>query len=279
MLSPSSPSLQITDLFKGDLQLTSPPNIYFELQHVIEDPNKSFIDVGAIIENDPSLTMRLLKIVNSAFYNFPAQIGSITRAISIIGNRELQNLVLATVIIDRFSSQPGGLMTMKEFWARSVLCALLSRELSRFNKISKDMDAIFVCGLLHDIGQLVFFRRIPVLTREVGLFVEANNVDEIFAEQNIIGFNHYDTGAELARHWNLPKMIIESIGQHANSEYAGEFADVANMVRMANKISKLDADKEQPADICTDIPADELAKIMAKTHDQFEQIFRLFYPN
>ena len=279
MLTPGSPNLQISDLFKGDLQLTSPPNIYFELQRVIEDPKKSFIDVGLIIENDPSLSIRLLKIVNSAFYNFPAQISSVTRAISIIGNKELQNLVLATVIIDKFSSQPGGLLSMHDFWARSVRCALLGKELASYKKIAGDINSIFVCGLLHDIGQLVFFRRIPVLAREVGLFIEAMGVDEIYAEQHIIGFDHYETGAQLARHWNLPQIIIDSIGEHANVGYSGDYADAAGVIRVANNICKMDLKNNDPFSLCKDIPADELSQLIDKMHDQFEQIFKLFYPN
>lgn len=279
MLALGSSSLQIADLFKGDLQLTSPPNIYFELINVIEDPNKSFIDVGLIIENDPSLSMRLLKIVNSAFYNFPAQIGSITRAISIIGNKELQNLVLATVIIDKFSSQPGGLLSMHDFWARSVRCALLSRELFAYKYPTEDIEPVFVCGLLHDIGQLVFYRRIPVLAREIGLFIEATGVDEISAEQNIVGFNHYDTGAELARYWNLPKYIIQSMAQHANSNYNGEYQGLVDTVRMASNISKMSLQNHDPFNLCKDISADQLSIIIDKAYDQFEQIFKLFYPN
>jgi putative nucleotidyltransferase with HDIG domain len=279
MVALSSSSLQIADLFKGDLQLTSPPNIYFELQRVIEDSNKSFIDLGLIIENDPSLSIRILKIVNSAFYNFPAQIASITRAISLIGNKELQNMVLATVVIDRFSSQPGGLLSMHDFWARSLRCALLSRALSIYKQIDHDIESIFVCGLLHDIGQLVIYRRIPILAREVGLYIEANSADEVLTERNIIGFDHFEVGAELSRYWGLPKIIIDSMAYHSDLTYADENSKVVDVVRMANKICKLDLKHHDPFDLCDDIPVDKLAEIIDKTYDQFEQIFKIFYPN
>jgi HD-like signal output (HDOD) protein len=99
--------LTIADLLQGDVQLASPPNIYFELQKVSEDPNKSLADAAFIIEQDAALSLKLLKIVNSAFYGFPAQITSISRAITMIGIKELRSIVLSTVIIDKFSNLPG----------------------------------------------------------------------------------------------------------------------------------------------------------------------------
>ncbi|MDD5578933.1 MAG: HDOD domain-containing protein [Methylobacter sp.] len=278
MLPTNSSPLQIADLFRGDLQLTTPPNVYFELQKVVDDPNKSLMDAGLIIEKDPALSMRLLKIVNSAFFGFPSQIASIPRATALIGVTELQNLVLGTVVIDRFSSLPGGLLSMHDFWARSVRCALISKELCIYKQNKNDLDSIFICGLLHDIGQLVFYRRIPVLAREIGLLVDATGVDETQAENNVIGFDHYQTGAELARLWRLPQIIIETIGQHCYFEYLGIYSDASSIIRIANYLSKMDSEGTHPSDLCKDIPADDLSSLIDRTHSQFEEIFKLFYP-
>ena len=278
MLAALSSNLKSSDLFRGDLQLTSPPNLYFELQRTAENPDKSIRDISFIIEKDPALSIRTLKIVNSVFFGFPAQIVSIERAITIIGVKELQNLVLATVVIDKFSSMPGGLLSMHDFWARSLRCALISKELCIYRNNKGDRDAMFICGLLHDIGQLVFYRKIPVLARQIGLLVESTGVDEIEAENNILGFNHYQTGAELAGLWKLPEIIIETIGQHNHPDYTGAFADAASIIRTANYLCKMDMEDTHPDSFCNDIPADDLSNIIDKAHDQFEEIFKLFYP-
>lgn len=277
MLATLSSNLKISDLFRGDLQLTSPPNIYFELQRTAANPDKSITDIGFIIEQDPALSIRLLKIVNSPFFGFPGQISSIKRAITIIGVQELQNLILATVVIDKFSSLPGGLLSMHDFWARSLRCALISKELCIYSNNKDDLDSMFICGLLHDIGQLVFYRRIPVLAREIGLLVESSGIDEIQAENNILGFNHYQTGAELARLWRLPGIIIETIDQHDHRDYAGVFAEAASIIRTANYLCKMDTANTHPNAFCNDIPADDLSSIIEKVHNQFEAVFKLFY--
>jgi HD-like signal output (HDOD) protein len=277
MLAAISSNLKISDLFRGDLQLTSPPNIYFELQQTIANPNKSITDVGFIIEQDPALSIRMLKIVNSAFFGLPTPIASIKRAIAIIGVQELQNLVLATVIIDKFSSLPGGLLSMHDFWARSLRCALISKEICIYGNNKDNLDSMFICGLLHDIGQLVFYRRIPIIARQIGLLVESSGVDEIQAENNILGFNHYQTGAELARLWKLPEIIIETIGQHNQPDYTSVFADAASTISAANYLCKMDAENAQPNSFCNDIPANDLSDIIDKAYNQFEAIFKLFY--
>lgn len=275
MLNILSGQLTIADLLQGDSILTSPPNIYFELQKVIDDPLKSLTDAGRIIENDPALSMRLLKMVNSAFFGFSGEVTTINRAITLVGIKELQNLVLATVVIDKFSSMPGGLLSMHDFWASSLLCALFSKELCRYKNNTCDLDVMFVCGLLHDIGQLVFYRKIPVLAREVGLLVETTDINEIQAEIKIIGFDHYQTGAELARLWKLPDIIITSMAEHNNFEYNGVFAESAAIVRAASQLVR------EPVEdgLLDDISGTDLSLIIDKVRDQFEQVFKIFYPN
>lgn len=275
MIKNLSDRLSIKDLLSGDTQLTSPPNIYFELQKVIDDATKSLADAGAIIEKDPSLTMRLLKMVNSAFFGLPGQVTTINQAITLIGFKELQNLALATVIIDKFSSMPGGLISMHDFWAQSLRCALLSKELCRHKKNQLNLDTMFICGLLHEIGQLVFYRRIPVLAREVGLLVKAMGIDQTVAETNIIGFDHYLLGAELARLWNLPEIIAVTIGEHNYPSYPGTFAEAATIVRTASQVGKLDIQD----DLIDNISVDDLSRVIDLVDDQFDAIFKTFYSN
>jgi len=278
MLSTISSNLKISDLLQGDLQLTSPPNIYFEMQKIVEDPNKSITDIGYIIEQDPTLSIRLLKIVNSAFFGLPGQISSIKHAITIIGVRELQNLTLATIIIDKFTALPGGLLSMQDFWARSLRCALISKELCIYRNNKNDLDSMFICGLLHDVGQLVFYRKIPELARQIGLLAESGRADEIQVENSILGFNHYQTGSELARLWGLPEIIVETIGQHAQPDYIGAYAGATSIIKTAHYLCRMDNDNTHLNTFCSNIPLNDLDEILDKVQNRFEAIFNVFYP-
>ncbi|MCK5190185.1 MAG: HDOD domain-containing protein [Methylococcales bacterium] len=271
----------MSDLFKGDLQLSSPPNIYYEVKKVIEDYRKSTADAAYLIEKDAALAMRLLKIVNSAFYGFPAQIASIDRAIPLIGTKELQSIILSTVVIDRFSDLPSDLISMHDFWARNLRSALIAQEIDS-HLGSEHANSIFICGLLHNIGQLVFFRRIPELAREVNLLLLAHenpsDSDEISIEENIIGFNHYQTGAELSKLWNLPDIITESIRLHSYPDNTESYFKISAIVRLADYHSKLDDSICQFDINSLDISPNKMSELIDCAYEKFDLIFKLFYP-
>ncbi len=281
MLNNLSTDLSIADLFSGDLQVATPPTLYFELQKIIDHPAKTIADTAQIIEKDAALTARLLRIVNSAFYGFPSKIVSIDRAINLIGTKELQNLVLGTVIMDRFSEIPDNLISMNDFWARNLRCALISQEIDQ-HLGKKYSDSVFVCGILHNIGQLVFFRRIPSLAKEALLMLQADNkvqqLDEVLFERRIIGFDHYETGAELTKLWKLPEIITESIRLHPYPDNTEKFFELASIIRVADSYSKMDDFHSAAENNTLHLSAAEMSEILDTAFEKFEQIFKSFYP-
>ena len=276
----SQRNLAISDLFKGDLRLASTPNLYFKLQKAIDNPTKSLSDVAYIIEKDAALAIKLLKIVNSAFYGFPSKISSIDRAINLVGTKELQNIVLSTIAIDTFSDLPGDLISMHDFWARNLRCALIAKGVDEFLG-SEFSESIFICGILHHIGQLVFFRRIPELAREINLILQSqdnpSNIDEIEIEEETIGFNHYATGAALTQLWKLPEVITQSIALHPYPDNTGRFHKAASIIRLADSYSKIELAFSASDSSHLNIPADDLSNIIDKAYDEFDSIFQFFY--
>lgn len=270
--------LTVTDLLKGDLHLASPPNIYFALREVVEDANKTVRDAAMIVESDAALAMKLLKIVNSAFYGFPMQISSIGKAVLLVGMRELQNLVLAAVVIERFSELPGVQFSIHDFWAKNLRSALIARELDVLLG-KRYTDTAFVCGLVHNIGQLVLYRRIPVLARQVDLELQSGpkHSDIVAIQQRVIGLDQYQVGSELCRLWQLPAVVVESIALHRQDATSSPYADIAAIVRFSNQLASID--EPFHAEIANElgVSADKISQILDKTHDEFEVIFKLFY--
>ena len=273
--------LSISDLFKGDLQLSSPPDIYYKVKKVIDDHSKSTSDAAYLIEKDAALAMRLLKIVNSAFYGFPSQIASIDRAIPLIGTKELQSIILSTTVINRFSDLPGDLISMHDFWAKNLRSALIAQGID-CHLGNEFTDSIFISGLLHNIGQLVFFRRIPELARKVNTLLQSlenpTDKDEISIEENIIGFNHYQTGAALSKLWKLPDIISESIRLHPYPDTTETCFKIAAIVRLADCYSKIDIDYCHIVINSLDISPNEMSVIVDAAYEKFDQIFNIFYP-
>jgi len=278
MLNTVQSDLTPTDLLKGDLQLTTPPSIYLALKETINDPKKNIHDAADIIEKDPALSARLLRIVNSAFYGFPSQILSIDRAINLIGFKELQSLVLGTIIIERFTDLPGA-MSMLDFWSRSLKCALITAEIDKL-KGGQYHESSFICGLLHDIGLLVFYRRLPELAREVDLLLQSEESltpqSEAKLEQQIIGFDHYQMGAVLCQSWNLPELLVETIQSHSLAPQDTSLSPLAAMIR---EINFFVATGMLPDLKPMDITGEDFTEVIEKALLEFDEIFNIFYPN
>jgi len=224
------------ELIVGSVELSSLPEIYSRINDLVDDPYCSVNDIGKIISNDPSLTTRLLKLVNSPFYGFPSQISTVARAIAIIGMQELRDLVLATSVTRMFTGIPADLVDMTQFWRQSIYCGLVARSIaSRCN--NKNRERLFVAGMLHKIGALVIYKKIPELSREAISRVQFNSEVLYKAENDVFGFNHADVGGELIRQWKLPVNLETAIEHHLfPSDSLDDSGDTA-IVHLANLIT------------------------------------------
>ena len=153
-------------LLEGDVGLASLPHIFTEINRVISDPRSSAIHVANVISKDPNLTTKLLRIVNSAFYGFPSKIDTISRAVTILGSKQLSTLALGTSVLEIFKDIPADLVDMKSFWEHSVACGAAARMIASYRNIV-NTERLFVAGLLHDIGRLVTYKYLPQQGREM----------------------------------------------------------------------------------------------------------------
>jgi len=234
------------DLARGVIELVSLPEIFIQVNAMVDNPKYSAKDIGTVIEDDPGVSARLLKLVNSPFYGFPSRIDTISRAVTIIGTRELRDIVLATSVIRTFKGLPNDLVTMDDFWRHSILCGIAARLLAAYKGLNQ-AEHFFVAGLLHDLGSLIIYKKLPELAREVLLRTRHSNEVLYQVEQELLGFDHADVGLELVRAWKLPSTLIESVGYHHAPENAQDHPLEASVVHVADLIvTALDLGKNGP---------------------------------
>lgn len=220
-------SLTPESLVNRSLELVSPPNTYLQLNALIQDPNSAIDDISAVINTDPALATRLLKIVNSPFYGFPSQINTISRAITIVGTRELTHLVLATSVLNSFKGIPDSLINMDQFWKHCFACAITSKLLAE-EAGQRATERFFIAGLLHNIGSLVLYKSMPELAGEAIRSAEFGHEVLFKAEQRVIGFDHTEVGQALVKAWRLPNSLEEVARHHHTPSEAENFPlDVA----------------------------------------------------
>ena len=224
------------ELIIGAIDLPSLPEVVTRAIALVNDPESSAIDIGRILSEDTAMTARLLKIVNSPFYGFPSRIETVSRAITVIGTLDLLDLILATSVVKMFSGVPNDLVSMDSFWKHSLYSGVLARLLAARSK-QPNVEHFFVAGLLHDLGSLVIYRKMPELAREALLRARYNGRVLREAEQEIMGFDHASVGAELMRMWKLPTSLVEAIEYHHNPSQAQHYPLVASVVHVADVIA------------------------------------------
>jgi len=279
------------DLVKGVVKLISLPEIYIRVSQALEDENHNAKQIGDIIGHDPALTARILRIVNSAYYSLASQVELVSRAVSVIGEDDLRNLVLATSAVDTFKRIPNQLVDIDLFWRHSVHTGIVARLLSKYCNILHG-ERLFVAGMLHDIGKLVLYFKEPELSQQV-LLKAADTDGQLYnAEKEIIGFTHADVGAALIDAWKLSDTLKEVIAHHHTPLNAKEYRIETAIVHIANCIvNAIGPDVEINEHLLDDYPSfepkalevtglklDVLPEVMDKAWEQAAEVLDIICP-
>ncbi len=227
----------LEQMLSGSIRLSSLPEIYTKINDVINDPECSFNDVAEVISNDTSLSVRLLKIVNSSFYNFPSKIGTIAHAVSIVGTQQLRDLALATTVISAFKGMPEEYVSMDTFWKHSVSCAVAAWVVAIHCR-EANAERYYLAGILHDIGRLVIFENHPEIAEELMNRHQAGTDNLYEVERAYLGYDHGEVGAALLAEWDLPEYLQEIVANHHQPLESKRFPVETAILNVADFISK-----------------------------------------
>ncbi|MCK4708379.1 MAG: HDOD domain-containing protein, partial [Gammaproteobacteria bacterium] len=228
--------ITIEQLIEHSGELGSLPAVVVRINQAIDDPNSNATKIGRIVNEDPALTAQLLKLVNSPFYGFRSRIDTVFRAIAIIGHRELRHLVLTAHALKTFSDMPNELVSMPIFWRRSLSIGVLTRILASYAK-ERDIERLFISGLLHDIGSLLIYLQLPHEASEILIQSRSKGIWVRDLEEEILGFDHAQVGGAMLESWGLPAVLVEAVRYHLQPEKAPEeHQKAAYLVHLAYEI-------------------------------------------
>lgn len=194
-------------------ELPTLPIVVSRVSELIESPNSSAEDITKVLETDPSLTAKILKLVNSAYYALPKRISSVRQAVVILGFATVKSLAISASVFDMFGSSSSSPLDKELFWQHSIGCATVSKVFAKHVPGINEEDA-FVIGLLHDIGKLVMDQYRPDEFTAAYRTAERWSSSLYKAEIETLEFNHAQVGGWLAEKWKLPQEIVQSINFH-----------------------------------------------------------------
>ena len=195
------------ELVNNIKDLQAMPSVIVRVLNVMKNPNANMKELGDIVIYDQSLTVKILALVNSAYYGFSQQISSINIALSLLGMTKVKNIVVAVAMKPMMSGAGD-----KELWKHSIRVAAGCEYLAKLTNIM-DADEAFIAGFIHDIGKTVLTMSNPKTYEKVKEVANAGH-DILEVEKKYFDSDHVRTGLLLAKRWQLPILLANIISYH-----------------------------------------------------------------
>ena len=215
-------------------KMPSLPTTVGKVIQLANDINSSAKDILAVIQLDPVLTAKVLKLINSAFFALPNKV-SLKQAVVLLGINTIKNLALSSAIIGQMGRNKISIKSFDQhrFWEHSLGTGISSKLIwKKIHADSQTSDEFFVAGLVHDIGKLVMALALPVLFSKTIQHAHEKKIPSWEAEAQIIGMDHAEVGSMLAQKWGLHESLINSTRKHHQPE--GESSQLTWVIHLAN---------------------------------------------
>lgn len=216
------------------------PDACFKIKGLMENEDSTIEDFANVISVDPSMTSRLLQIANSAIYSFPGEISTISRAITIIGTQAIYNMMLVDVAATAFKHFSNQAIDLKRFWRMSIFCGLAAKNLAIKAGI-RDIERLFVAGLLQNFGELIVAKVSPELAQQCEKYSQEQLPWSL--QQRILGFTYTEISAELLKIWQIPEKIILPI-RHYNEAKTIQINKDVKVLYLASHLALVDSHPE-----------------------------------
>lgn len=216
------------------------PAVYVKMFKLLNDIDSNISDIIFTIENDQSMTSKVLKLSNSSYYGFSRQITSIRDAVTLLGFTTVLSLTVSISVFDNFFSSKESNFNLNAFWYHSISTAFYSTIISKELGI-KNHNEIFVGSLLHDIGKIILLLKFHDKFIKAVDYSRENKLDLYKSESIFIGTNHVEVSRWLMDRWNFPQAISNIICYHHHpvthtfySKFEFLIASLANSLAIYN---------------------------------------------
>ena len=207
------------------------PSVVSEAQHILNRPSLDLDGLVKVLEADPGTVAKILRIANSSFYGLSREIISVRHACIVLGQYTLRNVLITSIVISATSGKNESKHT--DLLAHCIDTATIARFLA--NMTGLDRDVAYLAGLLHDNGSLFIENIKPDVAKKIREKTEQGNLNRENVEKELLGFDHAEFSAEVARYWMIPEEIACHIQFH-HCDRDGEFT-MSDLINMADIIS------------------------------------------
>jgi len=269
---------QLLELFLRKIDaLPAFPKVVSEVIRLLENPMTSIDKIESMLMTDTGLTIKTLKIANSAYYSIPGGAKTVKRAVTFLGISALKEMLITTAVFDQLKGPANGAFDEVAFWKHSFGTAALSNFLSKELGHGNPEEA-FICGLVHDMGKVLFqmydapeFERVIFKMKEENLTYETS-------EKALSATKHSVIGSMMAKKWNLPLSVQSAINDHHNPNMGSrltaiaEVNDLVNIVYLANRLEQNFSAAQLKKPAVYNLDSDEVVKRLNLKQEDFDKM-------
>ena len=235
---------ELQDKIKAIANLPTLPHIASKLMKIVNSPSASADIVASLVSQDVSLSAKVLRLANSAFYGIPRSINTLKSAVVVLGFKIIHTMVLSLTVFDMFgkNSSKNALFDREAFWRHSLKCATIARLLAhtRQKNVSLDPEEAFCAGLLHDVGKVVMEQYLHTDFHKALLYARTHRINGFEAEKLVLGYTHCDVALWLTTSWALPNEILQPLIYHHEPALAQGSSDSVTLCHIADILSHAD---------------------------------------
>lgn len=222
--------MHVEDLLSQTHRLPNVPQAVRQLIQQLNNPDADYAEIAAKVSEDQTLSLRVLRMVNSAHFGLSRKVSSIEDAVVMMGMERLKTLVIASGLAGSVSDIEG--IDLPRFWNESFRVAIVANYLAeRTDQVNADIA--FTAGLIHNIGRLLLHLAAPEKATAIQQLIEETGGSRSEAEMKILGFTTPEAGKALMDMWKFPPELGEAIAQHKNPHGFEEPSYVAAVVNLA----------------------------------------------
>lgn len=196
-------------------ELPTLPEVVMKITKLTSDPFSNVKDIVDLISKDQSLTLKVLKMSNSAFYGLARKVITAEHAVKVLGFKVLRSIVLSASASAFFKNKKKENQKFdQDLWNHSLLTAVGARQLAMMSKYRALADECYIAGLIHDLGKKVINDYFPLFYLRLEQLLSDKEVNPLSVENQALGFDHTDVGSRVAKSWLLPDSLVEAIEFH-----------------------------------------------------------------
>ena len=225
-------------ILKSLVDLPPMHEVVMKAQEIMADPNSNMEDLAAIIETDQSMVVKILKLMNSAYYGLSREVSSVRQACGLLGFQALRELIVAVGVSNVLGKKLKGYeFESGELWLHSIATGFCSRILAEKKNRELANDA-YTGGLLHDVGKIILDPYVLERKNAFDDFTKDETKMVLDAEKSILGFDHAEIASDICRKWHIPENVTLAIQYHHYPSLSAG-SELAHIVHTADYLVRL----------------------------------------